>query len=646
MKIATILFTYNRSNHTEQVLNSLKCNTVQPKKLIIFQDGLKQNDHKNIEEWNKVNALIHAIDWCDKEIIVSERNKGLACSVVSGINYVFEQYESIIVLEDDCVTASDFIRFMEQCLIKYENDKRVYSVSGYSWPVALEKDQYDIYGCGRVSTWGWGTWKDRWKKYRVDSGIVKCLMQDELKSRNFAMWGNDLEQMMLDQIVGKNDSWGVYWALSVIENEGICINPYDSLVQNIGLDGTGVHCGITNRFEKELRDGRESDFSLPCNLNIFHTTEYAFADLYGNYTAASVRNYAKRNVVVYGLGNFFKENERNINHDFNIVAFIDQKKKGWYAGKKILKLEDVKHYGYDKIIIMVQSVQECIKIIKDLICNSIEYTSIMLGHSMYGTYSGIINEKSVTCDGKILLQFDSISIKIESQDEFYNVCEVFVNQEYRYFINNLRRDIVIDVGMNIGDSSIYFARQEKVDKVYGYEPFKKTFMRAEHNLRQYIDANKVSVFQYGISNENAIRLIGFNEDMTCAQSTSETVREYAHGRYRKWGLIQEEKEQFDQIEVRKASEVFEPIFKEYPHHNIILKMDCEGEEYGIIEELSEKGLLSCISFLMLEWHYKGKDCILSQLKSSGFSYWCNDKSEDMGLIYAFHVSFQTDEVKV
>lgn len=646
MKIATILFTYNRSNHTEQVLNSLKCNTVRPEKLIIFQDGLKQNDNKNIGEWNKVNTLIHAIDWCDKEIIVSEQNKGLACSVVSGINYAFEQYDSIIVLEDDCVTAPDFIRFMEQCLIKYEKDKRVYSVSGYSWPVALEKDQYDIYGCGRVSTWGWGTWKDRWDKYHADSGIVKCFMQDELKSRNLAIWGNDLEQMMLDQIVGKNDSWGVYWALSVIENDGICINPYDSLIQNVGLDGTGVHCGITNRFERELCDRKEIDFSLPCDLDIFHTTEYAFADLYGNHTAASVKDNTKQDVVVYGLGNFFKGYEKNINHDFNIVSFIEQKKKGWYAGKKILKLEDVRHNDYDKIIIMVQSVQECIKIIKDLLGNGIEYTSIMLGHSMYGTYSGIIDEKSVTYDGKILLQFDRVSIKIESQDEFYNVCEVFVNQEYRYFINNLRRDIVIDVGMNIGDSSIYFARQKKVDKVYGYEPFKKTFMRAKDNLRQYIDANRVSVFQYGISNENAIRLIGFNEDMTCAQSTLETVREYAHDRYREWGLIQEKNEQFDQIEVRKASEVFEPIFKEYPRHNIILKMDCEGEEYGIIEELSEKGLLSCISFIMLEWHYRGKDCILSQLKSSGFSYWCNDKSEDMGLIYAFRVSFQTDEVKV
>ncbi len=633
MRIATLLFTYHRSYHTEKVLETLKNNTIRPQKLIVFQDGLKRNEDDS--EWLKVNKLIHGIDWCDKEIVVSQFNKGLAESVVSGVDYAFKKYNAVIVLEDDCVTAPDFIRFMEQCLVKYENDKRVYSVSGYGWPIALEKEQYDIYGCGRVSTWGWGTWKDSWEKYQADSGIVKYLKQDELKSRDLALWGNDLEQMMLDQIVGRNDSWGVYWALDVIKNKGICINPYETLIQNIGLDGTGVNCDATDQPEKKLYGVRETDFKLPDNVEVLHATEYAFADLYGNYTAASIRDNAKQNIMVYGLGNFFKEYEKNINCDFNIVAFIDQKKKGWYAGKKILRLEDVRHYDYDKIIIMIQNVQECLKVIQDMLGLGIKYTSIILGHGMYGKYSGIINERSVTYDGKIFLQFDNVSIKVESQDEFYNVCEVFVNQIYHYSINNLRRDIVIDVGMNIGDSAIYFARQEKVDKVYGYEPFKQTFMRAEYNLRQYIDTNKVCIFQYGISNENAIRRIGFNEDMTCGQSTLETMREYAHERYKKWGLIQEEKEQAHQIEVRKASEVFESIFKKYPDHNIILKMDCEGEEYGIIEELSRKEILSSISFIMLEWHYKGKDCILSWLKSSGFSYWCEDKADNMGLVYAY-----------
>lgn len=636
MKIAVLLFTYHRSYHTEKVLTALRDNTIQLQKLLVFQDGLKQDEDDS--EWRKVNKLIQGIDWCDKEVIVSDFNKGLADSIVSGVDYAFKKYDAVIVLEDDCVASPSFMQFMVQGLIKYEDIKKVYSVSGFSWPIKLGKSCYDAYSCGRFSSWGWGTWKDRWADFKKDVNTLKHLKADQHGSKNLLTWGNDLEAMLVGTITGQYDSWGVYWALNIIENDGICINPYISLINHIGWDDTGTNTYLEDAFDIVTSNDRVNEFVFPDDITILDSTIEAFAELHGSYTAVSHEKNFKENVLVYGLGNFFREYEKDINYDFNIVAFIDQKKKGWYAGKRILKPEDVEHYDYDKIIIMVQSVQECIKIINNLIDNGIGYTSIMLGHSMYGTYSGIIDEKSVTCDGKILLQFDSVSIKVESQDEFNNVCEVFVNQEYRYFINNLRRDIVIDVGINIGDSSIYFAWQEKVDKVYGYEPFKKTFMRAKDNLRQYIDANRVSVFQYGISNENAIRLIGFNEDMTCAQSTLETVREYAYDRYRRWGLIQEKNEQFEQIEVRKASEVFEPIFKEYPYHNIILKMDCEGEEYGIIKELSEKGLLSCISFIMLEWHYKGKDCLLSWLKSSGFSYWCNDKSKDMGLIYAFNAS--------
>ena len=159
MKTNFLLFTYNRSFHTEQVINNLKENTIMPDKLIVFQDGLKQEEDP--QEWNAVNCLIKSIDWCKNEVIVSDHNKGLADSIVSGINYAFEDCDAVIVLEDDCVPAPEFVKFMVQCFEQYQTDPRVYAVSGYSWPIDLTQDTFDVYGCGRISSWGWGTWKDR-----------------------------------------------------------------------------------------------------------------------------------------------------------------------------------------------------------------------------------------------------------------------------------------------------------------------------------------------------------------------------------------------------------------------------------------------------------------------------------------------------
>jgi len=633
MKIAVILFTYNRSYHTKLVIDALRKNTMLPQKLFIFQDGLKQDC--DYDEWKEVNNLIGTIDWCDKEIIVSEYNKGLSASIISGINYVFKDYEAVIVLEDDCVPEENYISFMEQCLKKYKDNRNVYAVSGYSWPINLPKDEYEVYGCGRISSWGWGTWKDRWEEYTIDNGILKRLKEN--KSRDLAIWGNDLEEILLGNISGQLDSWAVYWAMHVIENEGICVNPYKSLIHNIGMDGTRrAHSGITGDFHADISKAPLAKFILPEKIKILDTTEVAFASLYGNYTAVNRDTIKKEEVLIYGLGNFYFSYEKEINENYVIKAFIDKEKKGYFAGKKIIHPDKVLQYENCKIIIMVQNIQECINIERNLISKGIHIQQIVLGHNLYGKYSSIIDEISVMPDGGLLLTFGKISIKIKTEDEFNNVCEVMLDQIYNYYVNNGRQDIVLDVGMNIGDSVLYFLQCSNVKKVYGYEPFRETFISAQENLRDFLNnPERVEIFQYGISDKSEKRTITFNSGMTCGQSTIENVREKAYTMYVDWGLVSQADEEMEQIEVKNATEVFGTIIKNYPECNIILKMDCEGEEYGILENLLQSGLLCKISFIILEWHYRGKDVLLEYLRKAGFSWWCQDKSKEMGLIYSY-----------
>lgn len=633
MKIATLLFVYNRSSHTEQVISSLKQNTVLPYKLFVFQDGLK--DGEDADEWIKVSDLIRNIDWCEKEIIVSKYNKGLAESIVSGINYAFKEYDAIIVLEDDCVPTTNFISFMQQCFEKYQDDKRVYCVSGYSWPITLEQGMYDVYGCGRISSWGWGTWKDRWGIYDKNFDIVKRLKNGQVTSQNLAIWGRDLENILVGNMKGECDSWAVFWALNVIAREGICINPYQSMIRNIGMDGTGRHCGVTDWFEVKCIDEEKKNFSLPDKINISEETQKAFAPLYGSFTAANVQDSLREKILVYGAGYFYQENERAINEIYYINAFVDKRKKGWLDGKKIISLKEIGQYTYDRILIMVKDIQACINITKELTALGIGREKILLGHSFFGSCKEGLDNISISEDGKGLsITVDEKRIKVKSIDELNNAREVLVNHTYHYFVNNGRRDLVLDVGLNVGAASLYFLQNENIEKVYAYEPFKETYLAARDNLQGYLqNKEKIEIFQYGISNVNDTRLVGFNRNMTCGQSTISDVREEVYRRYRAMGLVEAGDEEKEMIEVRDAAEVFLPIIQNHPDCNIILKLDCEGEEYGIIERLFQKGILSRITFIMMEWHYRGKDSILKYLKEAGFSYWCSNKSEDMGLIY-------------
>lgn len=366
MNIVVALFTYNRSYHTKMVLSSLKRNTILPSKLYLFQDGLRQED--DICEWEKVNADIKKIDWCDSEVIVSSYNKGLAKSVVSGINYLFEAHavDAVIALEDDCVPTANFISYMYQCFEKYRYDNNVYCISGYSYPIVLKKEQYDVYACGRISSWGWGTWKDKWKAFKKDYEIIKRMKQDAVSSRNLAIWGQDLEETLVGNVRGICDSWAVFWALNVIEKRGVCIIPYESFIRNIGMDGSGVHCGITEQFDVECIDENKEEFSLPDEAGIIYETEQAFAPFLGSYTATN-RNRDKTRILVYGVGNYYLRYEERINREYYIEKFVDMNKKGFFEGKKIIKPKEISRCSFEKILIMIQSESEACNILNELV---------------------------------------------------------------------------------------------------------------------------------------------------------------------------------------------------------------------------------------------------------------------------------------
>lgn len=421
MKVATLLFTYNRSYHTEQVITALKQNTVLPQKLFVFQDGLRQGQDGC--EWKKVNDLIQNINWCEREIIVSEYNKGLAASITSGINYVFKEYDAVIVLEDDCVAAANYINFMQQCLEKYKDNRKVYSVSGYSWPFTLKKTQYDVYGLGRISSWGWGTWKDRWNTFEKDYELIRRMKQEKNASKNLAMWGGDLEDMLVGNVRGNIDSWAVFWALNVISREGICINPYKSLIKNIGTDGTGVHCGVTDRFMVEIDNEEKKEMVLPDEIDFLDEAIEEFLSIYGGYTAFAKDDITKENILIYGAGGFYYQNEKVINDRYNIKAFIDKNKRGWLAGRKVIQIGEAVQYEYDKILIMLYDMQECIKVVKELIAHGIEYEQILIGHQFYGYYSKYIDGITVLTDGNLSVTIGKISKIIRSKEEFENFCE-------------------------------------------------------------------------------------------------------------------------------------------------------------------------------------------------------------------------------
>lgn len=295
MDIATILFTYNRSKHTRMVLNALAENRVLPQKLFIFQDGMRASTDKT--EWERVSEEISSVSWCDTEVIIDEKNKGLANSVKSGVSKVLQTYDAVIVLEDDCIPHPQFMEYMIKALERYENCKKVYHIGACSEPVDINGDGTDAYFLGRINSWGWGTWKDRWEQFDNDYTMLGKIKSNAKLNEWFTLWGQDLESHVLGNVLGKTDSWAVFWALTVIMKKGYCMSPYESMITNIGLDGTGVHCGLRESGLKIRSKEKLTDIHLPDKVELVKDYKRIFAN-YHIWTSAEVRNEYYKNVAL------------------------------------------------------------------------------------------------------------------------------------------------------------------------------------------------------------------------------------------------------------------------------------------------------------------------------------------------------------
>jgi len=291
-----VLFCYARLEHTKQVIDSLLANTLDYDNLYIFQDGKKEST--NNSEWEELNEFLKKLSLKNTELIVSDKNCGLADAIVSGLNYVFSRHEEVIVLEDDCVTHPLFIQYMSSALKKYRKYSQVYCINGYSNPVVVNSNGYDAYFIGRASSWGWATWKDRWEQFVIDYRAIQKLKENPEKNEQFHIWGEDLECYALGNVSGKCNSWATFWCLTILSNGGLCLSPYKSLVKNIGFDGSGVHCG-NEEIETNLYDWNyRGEIKLPETVQLIDDYRKSYRDFF-HWTSPEIRDSYYRKTLYY-----------------------------------------------------------------------------------------------------------------------------------------------------------------------------------------------------------------------------------------------------------------------------------------------------------------------------------------------------------
>ena len=273
-----VLFCYNRPVHLRQTLDSLRANTLAGEsELFIFSDGPKSKLDE--EQVNFVRALIRDISGFKKVVTIENpANLGLAQSVIKGVTHVIEQYGKVIVLEDDMLTTPDFLDYMNETLSVFEHRNNIFTVTGYSPPVSIPDTYHeDLYLAPRASSWGWGTWKDKWEKALWQIDHFDQLTKDESFKNKLNRGGNDLWPMLWKQQKGVINSWAVRWTYTQTIHNAYGLYPVRSKLKNIGTDGSGTNFTFTS-----ASYGSEMD-ATPVSMNADLQPDAAVIDAFRKY---------------------------------------------------------------------------------------------------------------------------------------------------------------------------------------------------------------------------------------------------------------------------------------------------------------------------------------------------------------------------
>ena len=272
MNAPIILFAFNRLDAIKRTVESLLMNSeAADSDLFVFVDGAREHIATDKEKVTAVQEYVKTIQGFKQTTYTfAEKNKGLGASIISGVSQIINKYEKCIVVEDDLYCGKNFLSFMNQGLDRYAENKEVFSVCGYTNKIQKPHNYpYDSYICVRSSSWGWGTWLDRWESVDWD---LKNWDDCEKKAKDFNRWGgSDCFGMLRDWNIGRNHSWAIRFCYSQFVQNKVSIFPIVSKIANEGFDGQGTNCKGWNRFKYEFDSSDNKIFSWPEDTTINRT---------------------------------------------------------------------------------------------------------------------------------------------------------------------------------------------------------------------------------------------------------------------------------------------------------------------------------------------------------------------------------------
>jgi FkbM family methyltransferase len=227
--------------------------------------------------------------------------------------------------------------------------------------------------------------------------------------------------------------------------------------------------------------------------------------------------------------------------------------------------------------------------------------------------------------GRFEARINDVTFEISSAEDVFVLMEVFGLGVYA--LTHPSPAIIIDIGANIGASSLFFASKPWVERVYSFEPLKPTAKIARANIdRNPAVRDKIKLHEFGLGSRDETLTVEYSPEWK-GKSGKTTLPTDLPRTVQSWK---------ENIELKSSSKVLPEILDSAASRAVIVKMDCEGGEWNILPDLAQSGLLPRIDQLLFEWHDRTPEPLEKILIENGFNVIRRTDAPGavIGLIYA------------
>lgn len=244
MRASVALIVFNRPDVTARVAEVIA--RAGPSKVFVVADGPRANRPGEAQKCAAARAVIDRIDWpCEVVKKYSDVNLGCGHGPATGIDWVFQQTDRAIILEDDCLAHPSFFPYCDELLEKYCDDERIMQIAGSNFQSGHKRGLYSYFFSRFKICWGWATWRRAWQHMDMsvklwpefrDTPWLHDLVGDPCALRH---WAEKFEEAY--RAGGRVDYWDYQWLFATWAQNGLCIMPNVNMISNIGFNVEATH---------------------------------------------------------------------------------------------------------------------------------------------------------------------------------------------------------------------------------------------------------------------------------------------------------------------------------------------------------------------------------------------------------------------